>query len=112
MLRAEMAELMGQGGLWLYPPYTKVAPRPPGQPVKDAVRLQMPFAYLGIVNVLHLPATQVPLGLNRDGLPLGVQVIGRAYDDHVTIRAALDLELDFGGWRCRREAWRWRPLRR
>jgi fatty acid amide hydrolase 2 len=96
-LRAEMAELMGDGGLWLYPPYTKVAPRH-GQPVQDAVRLQMPFAYFGIVNVLHLPATQVPLGLNRDGLPLGVQVIGRAYDDHVTIRAALELESDFGGW--------------
>jgi fatty acid amide hydrolase 2 len=96
-LRAEMAELMGEGGLWLYPPYTKVAP-PHGQPVKEAVLLRMPFAYLGIVNVLHLPATQVPLGLDRKGLPLGVQVIGRAHDDHVTIRAAIELEREFGGW--------------
>ncbi|HVU04935.1 MAG TPA: amidase [Polyangiaceae bacterium] len=96
-LRREMAELMGDGGLWLYPSYTKVAP-PHGQPVKEAVVLQMPFAYFGIVNVLHLPATQVPLGLGREGLPLGVQVIGRAFDDHVTIRAALELEQDFGGW--------------
>jgi fatty acid amide hydrolase 2 len=96
-LRVELSDLMGDGGLWLYPPYTRVAP-PHGQPVRDALVLRMPFAYFGIVNVLEMPATQVPLGLDREGLPLGVQVISREGNDHVTIHAALELELELGGW--------------
>jgi fatty acid amide hydrolase 2 len=48
--------------------------------------------------VLGMPATQVPLGLSREGLPLGVQVAGRAGADHVTIAVAQELERAFGGW--------------
>lgn len=33
------------------------------------------FAYWAIFNVLKLPVTQVPLGLSKDGLPLGIQVL-------------------------------------
>jgi fatty acid amide hydrolase 2 len=50
------------------------------------------------MNVMELPITQVPLGLNAEGLPLGVQVIGIHGNDHVTIAAALELEKIFGGW--------------
>jgi len=42
--------------------------------------------------------TQVPLGLNREGLPLGVQVAGPHGRDHLTIAVALELEKEFGGW--------------
>jgi len=96
-LRAELAERMGPGGVWLYPPYTTTAPRH-RLAVREALMLSMPFAYQGIVNVMLLPATEVPLGLDRQGLPLGVQVIGRPDEDHVTIAGALALEQDFGGW--------------
>ena len=36
----------------------------------------MPFnyAYTGVWNVVGVPVTQVPLGLDKNGLPLGVQV--------------------------------------
>jgi fatty acid amide hydrolase 2 len=60
--------------------------------------LHMPCAYLGIMNVLFLPATQVPLGLSDKGLPLGVQVVSRQGNDHVTIAVAVELERAFGGW--------------
>lgn len=96
-LRAEIDSLLGEDGIWLYPPYTKPAPRH-GEPVREAVRLTMPFAYLGIMNVLGLPSTQVPLGLNARGLPLGVQVASLPHADHVTIAVALELEKEFGGW--------------
>lgn len=33
------------------------------------------FAYWAIFNVLKLPVTQVPLGLGKNGLPLGIQVL-------------------------------------
>ena len=51
-----------------------------------------------VFNLLGLPATQVPLGLNAAGLPLGVQVVGGMDRDHVTIAVALELERVFGGW--------------
>ncbi|MCA9632356.1 MAG: amidase [Myxococcales bacterium] len=96
-LRGEVESLLGEDGLLLYPSYSVTAP-PHRVPARWATRLHMPWSYLAIVNVLELPATQVPLGLDRQGLPLGVQVIGAPLQDHQTIAAALELEKRFGGW--------------
>jgi fatty acid amide hydrolase 2 len=51
-----------------------------------------------VFNLTGLPVTQVPLGLNEKGLPLGVQVAARVGNDHLTIAVALELERVFGGW--------------
>uniref|UniRef100_A0AAV2KTX0 Amidase domain-containing protein n=1 Tax=Knipowitschia caucasica TaxID=637954 RepID=A0AAV2KTX0_KNICA len=55
--------------------------------------------FYSILNVLGLPVTQCPLGLNQDGLPLGVQVVAGKLQDHLTIATAQYLEKAFGGWR-------------
>jgi fatty acid amide hydrolase 2 len=96
-LRDDIGELLGEGGVLLYPSYSSPAPRH-GRPLRQAIVLHMPWAYQAIMNVLELPSTQVPLGLNAEGLPLGVQVVSRHGNDHVTIRVALELERAFGGW--------------
>ncbi|MGE3675442.1 MAG: amidase [Polyangiaceae bacterium] len=96
-LRQEVESLLGEDGLLLYPSYSVTAP-PHKLPARWATRLHMPWSYMAIVNVLELPATQVPLGLDSQGLPLGVQVIGAPLKDHHTIAAALELERRFGGW--------------
>jgi fatty acid amide hydrolase 2 len=57
------------------------------------------WVYTGILNVLELPVTQVPLGLDVRGLPLGVQVAAAPGNDHLTIAVARALEERFGGWR-------------
>lgn len=36
-------------------------------------------AFTMIFNTLEMPATHVPLGLNKNGLPIGVQVIKVSY---------------------------------
>ena len=51
-----------------------------------------------VAEALGLPVTEVPLGLNPKGLPLGVQVAAADGNDHLTIAAALALERRFGGW--------------
>jgi fatty acid amide hydrolase 2 len=56
------------------------------------------WAYTAIFNVMELPVTQVPLGLNAEGLPLGVQVAATHGNDHLTIAIASALEEDLGGW--------------
>ena len=47
---------------------------------------------------MQLPVTQVPMGLSRAGLPLGLQVVGASARDHVTIAVACALERELGGW--------------
>lgn len=92
-LRAEIAEAVGANGVFLYPSYSEPAPvhtRP--------LRTIIHWAYTSILNVMEFPVTQVPLGLNAQGLPLGVQV-GSAYgQDHITVAVAHFLEREFGGW--------------
>lgn len=92
-LRSALIEAIGADGVLLFPPYTRTAPKhnwPMATPFD--------FAYCGIFNVLGFPVTQVPLGLNRHGLPLGVQVVGIPGNDAVTIAVARALEQQFGGW--------------
>jgi fatty acid amide hydrolase 2 len=96
-LREDLIAALGPSGVMLYPSSDEVAPRH-DDPVRGALHLRFPTGYLGVMNVLELPSTQVPLGLGAEGLPLGVQVIGPTAADHRTIAVALALEEDFGGW--------------
>ncbi|HWV48041.1 MAG TPA: amidase, partial [Microbacterium sp.] len=42
----------------------------------------------GITGVAHLPSTTAPVGLDRSGLPVGIQVTAAEYDDLTAIRVA------------------------
>ena len=54
---------------------------------------------MAIFNLLGLPATEVPMGLNARGLPLGVQVAAGARTATIArIAVAIELERAFGGW--------------
>ena len=44
------------------------------------------------VNLAGLPGLSVPAGLNSEGLPLGLQLIGRPWDEETIIRAGGALE--------------------
>lgn len=92
-LKQELLAALGEDGVLLYPPYPRVAPRH-----NRPLLRPFDFAYCGIINVLGFPSTQVPLGLNAQGLPLGVQVIGAPGQDARTIAVAVALEKQFGGW--------------
>jgi len=96
-VRGELLEHMGEGGLLVYPSYPRVAPKH-HSPFLRQLTLRFEYAYTALLNVLELPVTQVPLGLNRKGLPLGVQIGATHGQDHISIAAALELERRFGGW--------------
>ncbi|GAB2932346.1 amidase [Rhodococcus aerolatus] len=81
------------GGVLLHPPFPRAAPHH-GRTVAQPWVFGNTLAF----NLLALPTTQVPLGLDRQGLPLGVQVAAADGDDHVTIAVAQELERAMGGW--------------
>src|SRR5438876_604192 len=56
------------------------------------------FSYCQTYNVFGLPSVSVPAGRSLDGLPLGVQIIGRPYEEEVVLAVASIVEKAFGGW--------------
>lgn len=54
----------------------------PGGQSRITTRLTVPF------NALALPAISVPCGFSSEGLPFGLQLVGRAFEDDVVLRAA------------------------
>ena len=92
-LRDEMQELLGKNGVLLFPTYTMTAPKH-----NSMLLLINHWTYAAIFNVLQMPVTQVPLGLDANGLPLGLQVAALPGNDHLTLAIALELEKVFGGW--------------
>ncbi|MDB4964737.1 MAG: hypothetical protein JWN44_426 [Myxococcales bacterium] len=90
--RAELLEELGDG-VMLYPSHPLPAPKH-----YSPLRTPLAFVYTAIINVMQFPATQVPLGLSSQGLPLGVQVVAGPGRDHVSIAVAQSLETAFGGW--------------
>jgi len=49
-----------------------------------------PFTYP--INMTRHPAASVPIGLSREGLPMGLQVVGRHFDERRVLRAARAIE--------------------
>lgn len=92
-LQRELAALLGDRGALLYPSFPRVAP-------KHMTPMLRPFqfAYTAIFNVMQMPSTQIPLGLDANGVPLGAQIAAPRFGDHVTIALAMELERSLGGW--------------
>ena len=92
-LEAEVEELVGNNGVLLFPSHAVVAPR------HDSPLLTpMNFAYTALFNLTGMPSTQCPLGLGKDGVPIGIQVAALHGQDRLTLAVARDLEEAFGGW--------------
>jgi Asp-tRNA(Asn)/Glu-tRNA(Gln) amidotransferase A subunit family amidase len=45
-----------------------------------------------IANVLGLPALAVPMGTTETGLPIGVQLVGRPFEDELLLELGVSLE--------------------
>ena len=56
------------------------------------------FSYSQTFNVLGLPSATVPAGRTARGLPIGVQVVGRPFEERTVLSAAAIIESALGGW--------------
>jgi amidase len=51
-----------------------------------------------VANVLGLPAVTLPVAMSAQGLPIGVQLMGRPYEDELLLEIAVRLEEARGVW--------------
>ena len=108
-LREQLNTLLADDGVLIYPSHPSPAPYH-----NQLLLKPFNFAYTGIFNILGNPVTQVnlyivslssdppcsqvPLGLNSEGLPLGVQVVAGRNMDRLCLAVAQEVQLMFGGW--------------
>ncbi|XP_012268301.2 fatty-acid amide hydrolase 2-like [Athalia rosae] len=92
-LKKQLLMKLGDNGVLFYPS----SPFPAGYHYSAYLR-PYNFGYWCIFNALNLPTCQVPLGLDKNGLPIGIQVVAAPYQDHLCLAVAKELESAFGGW--------------
>lgn len=100
LLRAELIRQMHSVSILLSPVCTTPAFAHgqgnwrPGDPhcYHDTMR------YSQWLNLAGFPGVSVPLGLSSDGLPIGVQVIGRPHEDELVLAVAECIEQARGPW--------------
>ena len=63
-----------------------------GEKSEDPIAMYLNDVFTVPCSLAGLPAISVPAGLSRDGLPLGLQIIGRAFDEETVLRIAEVLE--------------------
>jgi len=56
------------------------------------------MSYVDTYNVLGFPAAVVPAGKSPEGLPIGVQVVGRPFEERTVLAVARVLEEALGGY--------------
>jgi Asp-tRNA(Asn)/Glu-tRNA(Gln) amidotransferase A subunit family amidase len=56
------------------------------------------FSYSQTFNVFDLPVVVVPAGKSAEGLPIGVQIVGRPFAEESVLAAAAIVEEALGGW--------------
>lgn len=57
------------------------------------------WSYSAWFNLLGFPAAVVPVGSSPEGLPIGVQIVGRPWEEERVLAVAAVVESECGGWR-------------
>ena len=56
------------------------------------------WSYTQWFNLLGMPAAVVPVGRSSEGLPIGVQIITRPWEEELALAIAAAIEEECGGW--------------
>jgi len=63
-----------------------------GEKTDDPLSMYLNDVFAVPASLAGLPAMSVPAGLNREGLPLGLQIVGRPFDEQGVLNAGLAIE--------------------
>ncbi len=91
VLKGQFEEVFGSYDLILGPT-SPVLPFKIGERSSDPLQMYLADVYTIIVNLAGLPAISIPCGNSRDGLPVGLQLIGPHFGESKILQAAYALE--------------------
>jgi aspartyl-tRNA(Asn)/glutamyl-tRNA(Gln) amidotransferase subunit A len=63
-----------------------------GEKVSDPIKMYLSDIFTIAVNLAGLPAISIPCGFDSSNLPVGFQIIGRAFDEPTILKVATALE--------------------
>ncbi len=63
-----------------------------GEKTDDPLSMYLNDVFAVPASLAGLPAMSVPAGLNREGLPLGLQIVGKPFDEQGVLNAGLAIE--------------------
>ncbi len=73
-------------------PTTPTAAFALGDKSDDPLAMYLNDVFAVPASLAGLPAMSVPCGVNKDGLPLGLQIVGKAFDEQGVLNAGLAIE--------------------
>ena len=59
-----------------------------GEKIQDPLQMYLSDIYTISVNLAGLPALSLPCGFDQDGMPIGMQIIGKHFDEATVLRLA------------------------
>ena len=70
-----------------------------GSSLSDPLKMYLTDIYTVSVNLAGLPAISLPCGFSEEGMPIGLQLIGKPFGEKAIIQAAYTWEQSFGSHR-------------
>ncbi len=65
-----------------------------GEKADDPLSMYLSDIFTVTMNLAGLPGISIPCGLTKDRLPIGLQIVGRRFDEETILRLAFTLEAD------------------
>lgn len=63
-----------------------------GERTDDPLKMYLSDIYTISANLAGIPALSLPCGFDSEGLPIGLQILGKAFDEETILRAAFSYE--------------------
>ena len=104
LIKKDFEDVFAEGVDAILTPATPSAAFPLGQKFDDPVQMYLNDVFTVTVNLAGLPGISVPAGLDPDGLPLGLQLIGKPWEEGELLEFALAIE-DRAGFVAKPEKW-------
>jgi aspartyl-tRNA(Asn)/glutamyl-tRNA(Gln) amidotransferase subunit A len=92
LIKRDFEEVFAQGVDAILTPATPSAAFELGKEVTDPVEMYLNDVFTVTVNLAGLPGIAVPAGMDKSGLPLGLQLIGRPWEEGDLLNTAYALE--------------------
>jgi Asp-tRNA(Asn)/Glu-tRNA(Gln) amidotransferase A subunit family amidase len=98
LLRAQILDATQQMDVLITPAYPDFPPRiedtkEPPRSKEHAVQQMRRFSFATAANYAGLPAMSVPAGFSRSGLPIGLQLMGKRFDEESVLRLGHAFEI-------------------